>query len=177
MWLAGRMSVGGWRRECWVGSRRAGLSLPIPHPLSLPPETPSYGHTSPLAVLHVCPAFLQAFPHSVPSTCSILFPILTRPACIGHQAQLRCPSSLLPSSPAAGRASPVLFRLPCPPHCPPDITWLHLGSPPPWPCSDLAAVDGSRGSQELAQSRCGHCSLAERGAEGPCGFLASGRGG
>ena len=91
------MSVGGWRRECWLGSRRAGLSLPIPHPLLLPPETPSYGHTSPLAVLHVCPASLQAFPHSVPSTCSILFPILTRPAQAQAQAQaIRLSSGALP---------------------------------------------------------------------------------
>ena len=155
---------------------------PHPSPLPLPPETPSYGHTSPLAVLHVCPASLQAFPYSVPSTCSILFPILTRPAQAQAQAQaIRLSSGALPpccplhlqqeEPPLCSSGSPAPLAAPLTSL---GFTWaLH----PPWPCSDLAAVDGSRGSQELAQSRCGQCLLAERGAEGPCGFPASGRGG
>lgn len=110
------------------------------------------------------PASPQAFPHSVRSICSVLFPVLPGPACSGLQAQLRGPSSKMPSLPAARSASPMLCQLPCLPHSTPNITWLHLGSLSS-SCSNHAAGDGSRRSQELEQSRRGYCSVAGWGAE------------
>lgn len=106
----------------------------------------------------------QAFPHSVPSICSVLFPVLTGPACTGLQAQLRCPSSQMPPQPAARSASPVLCQLPCLPLSTPSITWLLVGTVSS-SCCNRAPGDGSRRSQELEQSRHGCCSVAGRRAE------------
>lgn len=131
-------------------------------PLSPPSKTPAV--ITPVS-LQFCtwPASPQAPPHSVPSICSVLFPVLTGPACTGLRAQLRCPSSQVPSLPAARSASPVLCQLPCLPHGTPNITWLHLG-PLSSSCSNRAAGNGSR-SQELEQRRCGYCSVAGRRAD------------
>lgn len=114
----------------------------------------------------------QALPHSVPSICSVLFPVLTGPACTGLQAQLRCPSSQMPPQPAARSASPVLCQLPCLPHSTPSITSLGFSwalCPRPVPIVLLGTVPGEARSWSRADM--GVAQLLGGELRTPCGFL------
>lgn len=159
-------------RVCWAHRELAWASQ-APYPLPLPPESPSSGHTSLLAVLHTCPAPLVSRPFH------ILFPLSAVPFSLSSLAslhwpwaQLRCPYSKMPSLPAVGDASSVFSSFPV--SHPPTST----PSPRPaahqtslgctlalCPCSNLAAVDASKRSWELEQSRHKYCSVSGRRAE------------
>lgn len=146
--------VGGEGRVCWAHSQLARASQ-FSRLLPLPPESPSSGHTSLLAVLYTCPARLSPGFSTFCSLClQCPFPVLTGPAWTGLRAQLRCPSPCRRG------------YLPCAPLLP-NITWLRLGSPGLCPCSNLAAVDGFRSRADVGIAR-----LLEGELRIPCGFPA-----
>lgn len=154
---------GGW--EGWLGSQRASLGLPVPS--SPPPETPSSGHTSVLAILCTGLAPLASRPFH------ILFP----PSAVPFPQTSLLSFGLSSSAPAPTRCPLYLQGEVAPPLCCPITAHVSpLGYPTtlhtPRPCCVFLLWTDTREPGSWSRAAVGIAWLLGRELRTSCGFLA-----